>query len=168
MFIPSNANLGCTWIQKDGYFVEEGHTKADECYNTLKEAKEKCIASQDCHAIATQTNVCGGKYRVSHGGPTFKPHSMYDVRAWEHYCRGNDNLMRYLSYCGCKVDNFIEILPFNKILYKIVPRVASVCSAEIIYGVWVEEGTLRTLASLLVGKISCVTMHPSHILVTVI
>ena len=71
---------------------------------------------------------------------------------------------RYIS----KVDNFIEILPFNKILYKIVPRVASVCSAEIIYGVWVEEGTLRTLASLLVGKMSCVTMHPSHILVTVI
>ena len=101
MFIPSNVYLGCNWIQKDGYFVREGHLATDECYDTLQEAKENCIASKDCHAIATQSNVCGGKYRVSHGGPTFKPHWMYDVRAWEHHCRGNDNSMQNLSYCGC-------------------------------------------------------------------
>ena len=95
-------NLGCTWIQKDGYYVEEGHTTVDECYDTLQEAKEKCLDSQDCHVIATQKQTCGGRYRVSHGGPTFKPHWMYDVRAWEHYCRGNDNIMRYSSYCECK------------------------------------------------------------------
>ena len=99
MFIPSNVNLGCTWIQKDGYYVEEGHEDEDECYDTLEEAKDKCIASQDCHAIATQNNVCGGKYRVSHGGPTWG-HSpkweTYEIRAWEHvHCRGNEHFMQH-------------------------------------------------------------------------
>ena len=91
-------NLGCTWIQKDGYYVEEGHTTVDECYDTLQEAKEKCIDSQDCHAIATQNNVCGGKYRVSHGGPTWgysENWVQHQLRAWEHIrCRGNEHFMQ--------------------------------------------------------------------------
>ena len=96
LFIPSNVYLGCNWIQKDGYFVREGHLATDECYDTLQEAKENCIASKDCHAIATQRNVCGGKYRVSHGGPSFVAASAIGIdwttlnmRAWEYECRGN-------------------------------------------------------------------------------
>ena len=76
--------------------MREGHSTTDECYDTLKEAKENCIASRDCHAIATQSNVCGGKYRVSHGGPTFITASSlgidwtsFNLRAWEYECRGN-------------------------------------------------------------------------------
>ena len=97
-------NLGCNWIQKDGYYVEEGLQEAlkgdeDECYGTLQEAKDKCIASKDCHAIATQDNVCGGKYRASHGGPTWKKspkttEENYKIRAWEHvHCRGKEHFM---------------------------------------------------------------------------
>ena len=40
-----------------------------ECYD-LEQAIETCIASPDCRAISSQSNVCGGQYRVTHGGPT--------------------------------------------------------------------------------------------------
>ena len=72
--------------------MREGHLTTDECYDTLQEAKENCIASKDCHAIATQRNVCGGKYRVSHGGPTFvfwPTWESLNLRSWEYECRGN-------------------------------------------------------------------------------
>ena len=59
------------WEQKDGYYVEEGHTQTSECYVTLDEAKSICLAAGDCKAVATQSNVCSGQYRVTHGGPTF-------------------------------------------------------------------------------------------------
>ena len=73
--------------------MREGHLATDECYDTLQEAKENCIASKDCHAIATQRNVCGGKYRVSHGGPTFIrwpnwDYTRIDIRAWRRSCGG--------------------------------------------------------------------------------
>ena len=114
-------NLGCTWIQKDGYYVEEGHTTVDECYDTLQEAKEKCIDSQDCHAIATQNNVCGGKYRVSHGGPTWgysENWVNHQIRAWEHvHCRGNEHFMQnriWLCYLLFECDLFTKICFENR------------------------------------------------------
>ena len=73
----------------------EGHGSTNECYTTLKEAKAKCLAASDCYAIATQTNICGGKFRVSHGGPTFiqaDSNPSVTFRSWELYCStGNEN-----------------------------------------------------------------------------
>ena len=85
-------HVECTWIEKAGYYVLEGHGTIAECYDTLQEAKEKCMTFQDCHAIATQSNVCEGKFRVSHGGPTFIYYTdwkSYSLMAWDHNCRGN-------------------------------------------------------------------------------
>ena len=64
--------LNPEWTEKDGYYVSEGHGDGTECYDDLNNAKLKCIEAGDCHAIATQSNICGGQYRVTHGGPTFK------------------------------------------------------------------------------------------------
>ena len=78
-----------------GRYVQEGHGQVNECYSTLEEAKSKCIAAGDCKAIATQSNVCGGKFRVTHGGPTFVKYEnwkQYDLKAWEYLCtKGNEN-----------------------------------------------------------------------------
>ena len=53
------------------------------------------MAASDCYAIATQNNTCGGKFRVSHGGPTFiiaYSTTSITFRAWERYCStGNEN-----------------------------------------------------------------------------
>merc|ERR1712173_439568 len=72
--VTKGKDKGCQWIEKEGYFILQGHNlpeKKKECY-PLEEAKEKCIAAKDCGGIATQSNVCEGKYRVTHGTPTFK------------------------------------------------------------------------------------------------
>jgi len=66
--------------KKDGWYVEEQHGQSNECYTTIEEAKNRCQEAPDCRAIATQSNVCDGKYRVTHGGPTF----IYDHR-WRTY-----------------------------------------------------------------------------------
>jgi len=58
---------GATWSsRKNGYYIKEQHGKTNECYD-FNTAKSKCEATPDCHGIATQKNVCGGKYRVTHG-----------------------------------------------------------------------------------------------------
>ena len=77
------------WTQKDGYYVLEGHGDATECYGDLDTAKSKCMAAQDCNAIASQSNVCGGQYRVTHGGPTFEYYSNWNpinLRSWKRTC----------------------------------------------------------------------------------
>lgn len=79
------------WVQKDGYYVNEGWALARyvlryTCKPTLEEAKIACHASRNCHAIATQSNVCGGRYRVTHGGPTFLKWgnwAYYNLRSWQ-------------------------------------------------------------------------------------
>jgi len=78
MAVPDECNK---WSEKlNGKYVVEQHGRTNECYATLEEAKSKCEASSDCGAVATQTNVCGGKFRVSHGGPTLR-----DWSSWEAY-----------------------------------------------------------------------------------
>ena len=78
----------------------EGHDTTNECYSTLEEAKEMCLAAPDCYAIATQSNTCGGQFRVSHGGPTFNYYSnweKYNLRAWELSCStGNETSVHKL------------------------------------------------------------------------
>ena len=54
------------WKYQEGYYIAEQHGATNECYD-LNTAKAKCIQAEDCHGIATQSNVCGGQYRVSHG-----------------------------------------------------------------------------------------------------
>lgn len=60
---------GCWSSRLNGKYVRQQHGKTNECYS-FAVAKAKCAAASDCGAIATQSNVCGGKYRVTHGGPT--------------------------------------------------------------------------------------------------
>jgi len=62
---------GCQWIPKYGHFVKEGHRDESECHQSLGKAKNACEEAGDCFAIASQPDVCEGKFRVSHGGPTF-------------------------------------------------------------------------------------------------
>ena len=81
--------LNPTWTQKDGYYVLEGHGDETECYGDLDIAKSKCMAAMDCHAIATQSQVCGGQYRITHGGPTLKFHANwkpFNLRSFEKTC----------------------------------------------------------------------------------
>ena len=95
------------WKQRDGDYILEGYGPTIECYATLEEAKNKCLAAGDCKGIATQNNVCGGQFRVTHGGPTFlsykkwKQYSLtkpifnnsifrqYSLRSYEFICKGN-------------------------------------------------------------------------------
>ena len=72
-----------------------------ECYDTWQLAKVNCMAVQDCHAITTQSNVCGGKYRVSHGGPTLIYYSdggSFNLRSWVHSCKGNKYYIEIRMY----------------------------------------------------------------------
>merc|ERR1719510_1408404 len=82
-FVPpaatSTGTNRCTWKLKNGYYVLQQHGKTNECYSETV-AKQKCQAARDCKAIATQSNVCGGEWRVTHGGPTFTYY-----RHWRHY-----------------------------------------------------------------------------------
>ena len=82
-------NFSECWKQKTGYYVQEGHGETNECFATLEEAKIKCIAAGDCRAIARQSNVCGGKFRITHGGPTFIKFANWKntgMRAFEYTC----------------------------------------------------------------------------------
>ena len=82
-----NSYLDCnTWVQHDGYYVDEVHGTASECYSTQEEAKTKCKTFLDCNAIATQNDVCGGQFRVTHGGLTFiylEDWKSSNLSAWE-------------------------------------------------------------------------------------
>ena len=92
MFIIDADTSDC-WKQRNGYFVQEGHEQVNECYPTLVEAQSNCIPADDCKAIATQSNVCAGKFRVTHGGPTFVWNEYwqpYNLKAYEYVCsKGN-------------------------------------------------------------------------------
>lgn len=59
-----------TWIEKRGVYVKEGQGQSKNCARDLDSAKRQCERAPDCMAVASQSNVCGGKYRVTHGGPT--------------------------------------------------------------------------------------------------
>ena len=92
LFLVGTDILEC-WEKMNGRYVVEGHGQVTECYPTLEEAQAKCIAASDCKAIATQSNVCAGKFRVTHGGPTFKSFEYwkyYNLYAYEYLCsKGN-------------------------------------------------------------------------------
>ncbi len=67
IFADMMAPIAYSWSARmDGYYILEQHGDGSECYD-LATAKAKCQAAVDCWAIATKSNVCGGKYRVSHG-----------------------------------------------------------------------------------------------------
>ena len=67
----------CQWTKVEGHYVLEGNMGSaydGPCYD-FEQAIEMCIASPDCQAISSQSNVCvgvgvGAQYRVTHGGPT--------------------------------------------------------------------------------------------------
>ena len=89
-----NQGIPC-WKERKGDYVQEGHSQAKECYATLEEAKSKCLAAGDCKAIATQSNKCNGKFRVTHGGPTFRkwenwrPLNLRSYELTDEMCIGN-------------------------------------------------------------------------------
>jgi hypothetical protein len=75
----ASTNRGSCWSSKlEGKYIEEQHGAEDECYNSLQEAKAKCEAAADCHGVATQSNVCSGQYRVTHGSTA----TLLDFAAW--------------------------------------------------------------------------------------
>eukprot|EP01050_Picozoa_sp_SAG11_P012913 SAG11_NODE_1469_length_4850_cov_2.659651_4_plen_372_part_00 len=93
---PLFGSAAVEWTLQQGYYVIEGHTDTSECY-PLEEAKLMCLAASDCHAIATQSNVCSGQYRVTHGGPTltyYNDWATYDLHAY--------SLSRELTLDECK------------------------------------------------------------------
>jgi hypothetical protein len=94
--LPGNSLLldaECVWIKKDGFYIKEEHGEATYCYEDLEEAKQICALDGSCGGIATQSNICEGKFRVAHGGPTF----VY-LPAWDQY-----NLYSFEQNCdGCK------------------------------------------------------------------
>ena len=61
------------WTRHDGYYVTEqlDDPALHECHD-FAWAKAKCAQASDCFAITSQADICGGRYRVTHGGPTFK------------------------------------------------------------------------------------------------
>ena len=61
--------VGCWSARTPGFYITEGHGTQTEC-GDLATAKQKCEAAADCGGIANQYNICGGEWRVSHGGPT--------------------------------------------------------------------------------------------------
>ena len=84
----------------NGRYVKEGHGQVNECYPTLEEAQTKCIEAGDCKAVATQSNVCAGMFRVTHGGPTLVNYDnwqQFNLKAYEYlgsddeYMCSNDN-----------------------------------------------------------------------------
>ena len=78
------------WTRKNSYYANVGHGKCPEgdVFADLEAAKEACIAAGDCKAIATQKNLCKGKYRVVHGAqPGLQPYpngiTTHKMRAYE-------------------------------------------------------------------------------------
>jgi len=67
---PASRNLlfgGSCWSGRlHGKYINEQQGANDECFD-FDTAKQKCEEATDCHGIATQSNVCSGKYRVTHG-----------------------------------------------------------------------------------------------------
>ena len=57
----------CEWTLRQGNYLSQGHGQGHEC-SDFETAKERCLALSDCAAIATQSNVCGGQYRLTHCG----------------------------------------------------------------------------------------------------
>jgi len=73
------SSTACCWSEKlVGRFIAEQHPGLEhfssntgvaccECYTDLGSAKQACEGASDCHGIATQSNLCNGGYRVTHG-----------------------------------------------------------------------------------------------------
>merc|ERR1719491_2181998 len=84
-FLKKEATKADCWSARmDGKYVKEGHGTGP-CYD-LETAKQQCEDATDCFAIATQSNVCSGQFRVTHGGPTFMTYSNwqpYDLHAYQ-------------------------------------------------------------------------------------
>merc|ERR1719412_3270359 len=85
---------GCWSGKLEGKYIKEQHGATNECYD-FEQAKRKCEQASDCHGIATQSNVCSGKYRVTHGSTatllTYGNWKAYNLWAYtfERTCRSS-------------------------------------------------------------------------------
>jgi len=86
--------VGDCWKKKDHWWVAEGHGRRDECYATKAEATASCYDAGDCGAVVSQPNVCGGGWRVTHGGPSWR--------------RGNSNNLAFQYKKGCIPKHVVE------------------------------------------------------------
>ena len=93
----------CWSSRLNGKYIKEQHGATNECYS-FEEAKEKCEAASDCHGIATQSNVCGGQYRVSHGSTA----TLLHYNDWASY-----NLWAYTLDRSCEPGKFLIMLWFQ-------------------------------------------------------
>lgn len=67
----------CTWEKWDGYYIGNGHgasCDSGDYFSDLNEAKRQCFKAKDCTGIATQSNLCSGYYRITHGAAEWKQH----------------------------------------------------------------------------------------------
>jgi len=136
---------GCQWIPKYGHFVKQGHRDESECYQSLGKAKNACEEAGDCFAIASQPDVCEGKFRVSHGYPTFL--HFEGGLAWFHSCPSHTTreakppvFSQVCTDCGCgdqRTGVDFEFLGNASSVDKCIQMLANtdaLCGSKIIYG----------------------------------
>lgn len=147
------------WELEDGFYVLEGHMETDLCFDTLEEAKTECQKRADCGAISSQNNVCGGKFRIAIGGPTFIDWQEYNseetnLRSWRKKCDSNsitdtimDNVSKKAAGFTAKMDTCFGIFPEGgkTWLFLIVASVASVCLIVPICCCMCKNGICETL-----------------------
>lgn len=85
--------ISCWSERLVGKFIWQQHGQTNECYE-FQTAKTLCEKASDCYGIATQSNVCGGKYRVTHS--TIGRATLYTWSTWQQY-----NLWAYTLDRSC-------------------------------------------------------------------
>jgi len=97
----ANCQENSCWSSKmNARYIQQQHGASNECYD-FETAKAKCEAASDCHGIATQNNVCGGKYRVTHGS-TATILTWGESGAYHNYNLHAFTLNRKCDFAGCK------------------------------------------------------------------
>jgi hypothetical protein len=63
-------SAGTSWgwsARITGQYITNQHGSTSECYTTLAAAQQRCVAAGDCGGVTTQSNICSGGFRVTHG-----------------------------------------------------------------------------------------------------
>ena len=108
----------CEWIEKIGYYIQEGHGDTTECYQTLEEAQEKCIEAEDCGGVTSQNDICPGKWRVSHGGPTFIYYANWrvnDLSSYELHCGPGEDFFFFEAGIIFGIHKYMFVISFTDI-----------------------------------------------------
>ena len=116
----------CWSSRLEGKYIQEQHfTNSGECYG-FEQAKAMCEKASDCYGIATQSNFCGGLYRVTHGTQA----TLIDYANWRSYniwaytldrsCQGN--LLCYYTDC---MNKHLVLFYYTCILLSILSTISA-------------------------------------------